>query len=172
MLSCEQLLRLPSPHSLIQPCGSNCIQTCGRPDIRSSLKHGAVLIGMRFSIRRPFHTTVSVRSLAYGLSCVCLYPLMKGCLPNRTCKVKYLWPNLYRFSATWQLVASLWQLVASFLSVFGWIFCLILHPSDELCRSVFSLTASEGNALIRPKADVCVLKDTARCPLSNSKAFG
>ena len=38
VLSCEQLLRLPSPHSLIQPCGSTCIQTCGRPDIRSSLK--------------------------------------------------------------------------------------------------------------------------------------
>ena len=38
--------------------------------------------------------------------------------------------------------------------------------------SVFSLTASEGNSLIRPKADVCVLEDTARCPLSYSKAFG
>ena len=65
----------------------------------------------------------------------------------------------------------MWQLVASFLSVFGWIFCLILHPSDELCRSVFSLTASEGNPLIRPKADVCVLKDTARYLFSRSKRF-
>jgi len=36
---------------------------------------------------------------------------------------------------------------------------------------VFSLTALEGNSLIRPKADVCVLEDTARYLFSRSKRF-
>lgn len=109
------------------------------------------------------------------------FPVRKG---------RGIFPYLYHFGSSWQHLAPMWKSVAFSGGSAALSRTLTLHPRRQtdasgVCRaSVFSfgqlrgigrpipLGLVTGRSIPNPSCtDSCVLKDTARCPLSNSKGF-
>ena len=89
------------------------------------------------------------------------------------CKGKGISSNLYRFGIWWQLVAASGREWLRSPHVSNGLNALPLHPSGRAKPK--ARTAAPGPSFFwaaKRYTDFCVLKDTARCPLSNSKGFG